>query len=47
MLCVLKVAVMAGHFELGEIIKNHQNTDTGECLPSPRSLHMERQHSSH
>ncbi|XP_046870598.1 SH3 and multiple ankyrin repeat domains protein 1, partial [Hypomesus transpacificus] len=31
-----QVAVMAGHFELGEIIKNHQNTDTVPFLESPK-----------
>lgn len=25
-----QVAVMSGHFELGEIIKNHRDTDVGE-----------------
>lgn len=31
--CVLKVAVMSGHFELGEIIKNHNDTDVGTWQP--------------
>lgn len=25
-----QVAVMSGHFELGEIIKNHRDTDVGK-----------------
>lgn len=29
-LFVLQVAVMSGHFELGEIIKNHRDTDVGK-----------------
>ncbi len=28
--CFWQVAVMSGHFELGEIIKNHNDADVGK-----------------
>lgn len=29
---LLQVAVMSGNFELGEIIKNHNDMDVGKCV---------------
>ncbi|KAK2854412.1 hypothetical protein Q7C36_006281 [Tachysurus vachellii] len=41
-----QVAVMSGHFELGEIIKNHKDTDIVPFLESPKyvSQHVESGH---
>uniref|UniRef100_A0A3B5A4T6 SH3 and multiple ankyrin repeat domains protein 1-like n=1 Tax=Stegastes partitus TaxID=144197 RepID=A0A3B5A4T6_9TELE len=41
-----QVAVMAGHFELGEIIKNHKDTDIVPFLESPKFV-PRRKESSH
>lgn len=40
-MCVFvgQVAVMSGNFELGEIIKNHRDTDVGKSLRSGLILH--------
>jgi hypothetical protein len=32
-----KVAIIAGNFELAELVKNHTETDVGEYLPLPRA----------
>lgn len=40
----LQLAIMSGHFELGEIIKNHKDTDIGKfyvCILSIFRLIME------
>ncbi|XP_061563996.1 SH3 and multiple ankyrin repeat domains protein 1-like [Cololabis saira] len=41
-----QVAVMAGHFELGEIIKNHKDSDIVPFLESPKFVPV-RQESAH
>ncbi|TDH03258.1 hypothetical protein EPR50_G00161340 [Perca flavescens] len=44
-ICALynKVAVMSGHFELGEIIKNHRDTDVVPFVESPKYAPQRRE----
>lgn len=45
---LLQVAVMSGNFELGEIIKNHNDKDIGKCvsLTLLSNAGLEESHSS-